>query len=289
MAQLTSVPRNNERIGLRHIEAAVMSETALDEKMARDYEAVAEPLTLQYIATAFALVGGVGPGTRVLDVAAGTGGLSVSAAEAGAQVLATDKSVAMVARLSERLEPYPNCVARVMDGQALESADGAFDATFSMFGVVNFPDWRLGLRELARVTRRGGHGCVSAWCDPRAAGPVGFLFEALRATFPDVDLPPPSEGVTLLGSPDSLREEMTAAGFKDVEVLTVDAIWTSPSVDAFLTERDQLYGIMPMYATLPQAYRDRLLPALRRAAEGTGADGAVQVKAGGLIAAGRVN
>jgi hypothetical protein len=45
-----------------------------DAEMAANYEAVAEPLTLQFIPSAFALIGGVRPGMKVLDVAAGTGG-----------------------------------------------------------------------------------------------------------------------------------------------------------------------------------------------------------------------
>lgn len=251
------------------------------------YEAFAEPTTRQYIPVAFSMVGGVRPGMSVLDVAAGTGSLSVSAAEAGAQVLATDMSVAMVARCAERLQPYPNCAARVMDGQALEVDDGTFDATFSLFGVLNFPNWRLGLRELARATRSNGYGCVSVWRDPRTAGPVRFLSEALQVTFPDIGLPPPFEGVSELGSADLLQAEMVAAGFATVEVREIDVLWTRPSVDAFLAERDGLYGFMPMYAGLAQADRDRLLPALRRAAERSSADGSVRAVFMAMIAAGR--
>jgi SAM-dependent methyltransferase len=193
----------------------------------------------------------------------------------------------MVARLSERLKPYPDCIARVMDGQALDAADGAFDATFSMFGVVNFPDWRLGLRELSRATRKNGHGCVSVWCDPRTAGPVRLLFDALRATFPDLDLSLPPGGFTVLASPDALQTEMAAAGFEDIEVVAVDALWTSPSVDAFLAERDRLFGHLPPYAMLGQSDRNRLLLALREAAEGASAEGPVRVAATALVSVGR--
>jgi SAM-dependent methyltransferase len=49
-----------------------------------------------------------------------------------------------------------------MDGQALDLPDAAFDAVFSIFGVIMFPDWRKGLAEMARVTRPGG----TAWSRP---------------------------------------------------------------------------------------------------------------------------
>jgi ubiquinone/menaquinone biosynthesis C-methylase UbiE len=94
---------------------------------------------------------GVGPGTRVLDVAAGSGALSLRAARLGAEVLATDFAPGMVevvrARFAE--EGHDSCSAAVMDGQALELADDSFDAALSMFGVIFFPD-------IAR-------GCAS-WC-----------------------------------------------------------------------------------------------------------------------------
>ncbi len=52
----------------------------------------------------------------------------------------------------------PNVDARVMDGQALALPDAGFDAVFSIFGVILFPDWRKGLAEMARVTRPGATG-----------------------------------------------------------------------------------------------------------------------------------
>jgi len=38
--------------------------------------------------------------------------------------------------------------------QALDLSDPDFDAVFSIFGVFMFPDWRKGLAEMARVTKR---------------------------------------------------------------------------------------------------------------------------------------
>src|SRR5436190_21756884 len=198
---------------------------------AAQYEAAAEPLTRQCIPPAFAMVGGIRSGMSVVDIASGPGGLSVSAAEAGAQVLATDISEAMVERAAQRLQPYPNCSARVMDAQELPLEDGSFDVAFSLFGVVNVPEWRHALRELARVTRSGGHGCIGTWRDPYTVGPLGFLAEALRTTFPDAPALPRPEGVTTLRSPELLRAEMAAAGLRDVNIRMVDVVWSAPSVD----------------------------------------------------------
>ncbi len=82
-------------------------------------------------------------GAHVLDVATGTGALAVAAARAGARVLAIDFSPGMVRRVQSYA--LPNLEARQMDGQALDLPDASFDAAFSNFGVMLFPDWRAGL------------------------------------------------------------------------------------------------------------------------------------------------
>lgn len=69
----------------------------------------------------------LGPGTRFLDVAAGSGALSLPAACGGAEVLATDLSPRMVERLRARARTagLSNVEAPVMDGLALEFEDDA--------------------------------------------------------------------------------------------------------------------------------------------------------------------
>lgn len=261
--------------------------TIIDDVQATQYEAVAEPLTGQCIPTALAMVGGMRPGMNVLDIASGPGGLSVRAAQAGAHVLATDISEAMVARAASRLQPYPNCTARVMDAHELALQEGSFDAAFSLFGVVNVPDWRRALRELARVTRIDGYGCIGTWRDPSSVGPFGFLAEALRMTFPDAPALPRPDGVSTLRSREAFRAEMTAAGFHHVDIRKVDVIWSATSVDAFLDQCAPLYERMPPYSELSQADRDRLVPALRTVAEKTCTEDGLRVVATALIGAGR--
>lgn len=261
--------------------------TTVEGVQAAQYEAAAEPMTRQCIPTAFAMVGGIRPRMSIVDIASGPGGLSVSAAEAGARVLATDISEAMVERAAARLQPYPDCTARTMDAQELALQDGSFDAAFSLFGVVNVPDWRRALRELARVTRSGGFGCISTWREPFTVGPLGFLADALRTTFPDAPALPRPEGVAALREPEAFRAEMAAAGFNDVDIRRVDVIWSAPSVDAFLDQSLPLYERMPTYAGLSEADRDRLVPALRSNAEKACTEDGLRVVAAAFVGAGR--
>jgi len=127
---------------------------------AAEYNGNLAPLFRVYAADALALAG-VTRGTRVLDVASGPGTLALEAARLGAEVVATDFSPGMIAQLRGRIAEagLTNITAEVMDGQSLTLPDASFDAAFSMFGLIFFPDRRAGFRELRRVLRPGWH-CV---------------------------------------------------------------------------------------------------------------------------------
>ncbi|MEH3138971.1 MAG: class I SAM-dependent methyltransferase [Mycobacterium kyogaense] len=253
------------------------------------YERNGEPLTAQCIPLAFEMVGGISSGTHVLDVACGPGGLSVAAAGLGARVVATDFAAPMVERAGQRLAPFPGCSATVMDAQALDFDDDTFDVAFSMFGVINLPDWRAGLRELTRVTRVGGRGCISSWEDPRTVAAVAVLVDAMAEVFPDREPIPVPEGVMLAAKPDVLQECMTVAGFRDVTVAPVQIVWDGPAVSQFLDELDETFGFMPPYLALTAEERELLTPALLAAAQRrAGTDGRLRIDATAHLAAGTV-
>jgi demethylmenaquinone methyltransferase/2-methoxy-6-polyprenyl-1,4-benzoquinol methylase len=106
----------------------------------------------------------VGPGDRVLDLAAGTGTSSVSFAASGADVVACDFSLGMLqagqARLAKSDPLQTKTRGRVAfaagDALNLPFSDGAFDAVTISFGLRNVQGTREALAEMRRVTRPGG-------------------------------------------------------------------------------------------------------------------------------------
>jgi ubiquinone/menaquinone biosynthesis C-methylase UbiE len=97
----------------------------------------------------------VEPGMRALDVGCGPGGLAAVLVErlGPANVAAVDPSEPFVEACRARL---PEIEARVAGAEALPFADDTFDTVLSQL-VVNFiDDPERGVREMARVTRRGG-------------------------------------------------------------------------------------------------------------------------------------
>ncbi len=96
---------------------------------------------------------GIGPGQRVLDVAAGTGNVAIRAAEAGADVVACDLEPAQL-EAGRREAPGIDWVQA--DAAALPFADGEFDVVTSAAGVIFAPDHEAAAGELVRVCRPGG-------------------------------------------------------------------------------------------------------------------------------------
>lgn len=211
---------------------------------AQHYERTAHPFTARYAEAALARVP-LTPNSRVLDVAAGTGALALAAARADAQVLATDFSPGMVARIAAA--GLPNVEAQVMDGQALDLPDAGFDAVFSIFGVIMFPDWRKGLAEMARVTRPGGHGIVATWQD-RGAATFLLLGDVRRKLFPEREGMTMPEAVKALSDPQNFAQALIDAGFRDSRI---ESVTHDYELDvAALTEPDSLFGMSPDWTSL---------------------------------------
>jgi demethylmenaquinone methyltransferase / 2-methoxy-6-polyprenyl-1,4-benzoquinol methylase len=109
----------------------------------------------------------VGPGSRVLDVATGTGDLALELARRvspGGEVVGADFAEGMLDRARtkaaagdpRRMRPRFEWA----DAMKLPYADGSFDAATVGFGARNFDDLARGLAEMTRVVRPGGRVVV---------------------------------------------------------------------------------------------------------------------------------
>ena len=127
----------------------------------------------------------LGPGSRALDVACGSGKLTLELLRRarGGLVVGLDFSPRMLRVAADRA-PGPAYLRG--DGLRLPFAGDSFDAVTVAFGLRNFADPELGLREMARVLRPGGRALVLEFVRPRP-GPIGALYRAyLRHGLPRV-------------------------------------------------------------------------------------------------------
>jgi ubiquinone/menaquinone biosynthesis methyltransferase len=98
----------------------------------------------------------VGPNTRALDLACGTGDLTFALAAKGAQVTGVDASPRMIEAATQRSRGPLSPSFVVGDMTALDVSDASIDIVTAGYALRNVPDVRRGLREIARVVRRGG-------------------------------------------------------------------------------------------------------------------------------------
>lgn len=122
------------------------------------------------------------PGTKVLDVACGTGNLALPAARTGAAVTGVDIASNLLEQARARAAAEGLAVAfDEGDAEVLPYADAAFDAVISMFGVMFAPRPDVAAAELLRVCRPGGTIALATWTP---AGFVGQMFRTIASHVP---------------------------------------------------------------------------------------------------------
>lgn len=125
------------------------------------------------------LRGKVGPRpARILDVACGTGDLSLTLFETtGARVFGADFCRPMLAIAAQKISrdelEIPLIEADALD---LPFSDRSFDGVTIAFGLRNLANVKLGLQELLRVLKPGGHLAVLEFSKPVVPG-FNFLFK----------------------------------------------------------------------------------------------------------------
>ena len=117
----------------------------------------------------------------ILDVATGTSDFAILAATmlAPEKLIATDISEGMM-EIGKRKVKQKNLdqtiTFRKEDCMSLSFADNTFDAVTAAFGIRNFPDLELGLKEMHRVLKAGGHLSVIELTSP-VKFPMNWLFK----------------------------------------------------------------------------------------------------------------
>lgn len=173
----------------------------------------------------------VGPGSRVLDVATGTGDLALELARRvapGGEVVGSDFSEKMLSRARTKAQPGGAEVRFEWgDALALPYADSSFDAATAGFGVRNFADLHRGLAELTRVVRPGGRVVVLEFTTPTRP-PLSLFYRLwfdrivplLGRVAGDADaytyLP---ESVKRFPGPAALAGELESAGLRGIRYL----------------------------------------------------------------------
>ena len=166
---------------------------------------------------------GVGPATRLLDVACGSGLAVQVAAERGADVAGIDAAEGLIGVARART---PAADLRVGDMFALPFADGSFDVVTSFNGIWKGCDEAV--REARRVMRPGGRLGLTFWGDYDRLGLMPYFLKV-------IELSPVAHGAATVeqgdtGQPGVVEEMLRSAGFEPTGRGTVSVVNEWPDV-----------------------------------------------------------
>ena len=143
----------------------------------------------------------VGPGDRVLDVAAGSGNAAIPAAAAGGIVTASDLTPELF-EAGRRIAAGRGVELEWVeaDAEAMPFADNSFDAVMSCVGAMFAPHHQATADEMVRVVRPGGTIGMINWT------PEGFIGNLFKTMKPYAPPPPPGASpAPLWGDEDHVR------------------------------------------------------------------------------------
>jgi SAM-dependent methyltransferase len=174
-------------------------------------------------------VSAVGPGGRLLDLAAGDGSVALAAARAGADVVAVESAPGLVEQGQARSQACGLAVDwRVGAFESLPLEDACVDCVASNFGVIHARDSRRAVDEIDRVLRPGGSVLITAWASAGVMGRVLRLATEVEGRRPSDARPEwwgRYEGVQLAFS-----------RFPDFELHDLRLHWEFESADAIWEE-----------------------------------------------------
>lgn len=234
---------------------------------------------------------GLRAGSRVLDIAGGTGEPAIPAARMvspGGFVIATDfaEDMLTVAREKAARAGVNNVEFRRVDGEALEFPDASFDAVTLRFGIMFMPEPETCLRGVHRVLRPGGRAAVATWAAPERNG-WASIAAGILSKLANVPAPKPgAPGIFAFADPNRLTGSLEAAGFRDVKVEPVEVtIADHDSPAGYLTFLLDVAGPLAMlWSQLTPGQQDEAR--VRISEQITGRDGRVKMPGVAWVAAG---
>jgi ubiquinone/menaquinone biosynthesis C-methylase UbiE len=167
----------------------------------------------------------VGRGTRLLEVACGTGRAAARALSRGAIVTGVDFSPGMLARARRRAVGARFLKA---DADSLPFPDGAFDAVLCNFGLLHFARPEAALDEMARVLVPGGRFAATVWAEPARMRLIGIFRQAVREAATAPDAAPPGPDFFNYSDPERFRAALDAAGFREIAIEPIPLLFPAP-------------------------------------------------------------
>jgi len=186
----------------------------------------AAPVTLRMLELA-----AICPGSRLLDIASGTGEPAISAAQIAGdtgQVIGTDlvDEMLAVARDKAQKAQLGNIEFHCIDAEKLDFTPASFDAVTIRWGLMFMPKPLDCLTAAYQALKPHGRISLACWAAVDKNPFVGVLMKTLSNY---MDIPTPTAdapGIFAFADPERIRRTLTAAGFRNIvlEQMIIDVL-----------------------------------------------------------------
>jgi len=167
-------------------------------------------------------VANVQAGSKVLDVASGTGEPALTLAskmQSTVDIIGTDAMEGMVKVAQNKVGKLglKNITFVTMPAEELEFKDNTFDYVICRFGVMLFQDSQQGLNEMCRVLKPGGRFVFAVWNTAETMPVMNWNYLAFKGKIEESMLPA-IEKLTSLSGAGVLDAMLDKAGFSEHEI-----------------------------------------------------------------------
>jgi SAM-dependent methyltransferase len=212
---------------------------------------------------------------RWLDVGCGTGAFTDLILRHGAAASVTGVDPAPV-QVEHAKKTFPAADFRVGDSMALPFNGNEFDVVASALVLHFIPDRGKAFAEMQRVTKAGGIVAGFTW--ERSATSKGAPYVPMMKGLQSIGIEPTTPPTVPEADLDGLRASVERAGFRDIDVMLIEATQGYRSFDEYWQVQTMTFHpVGKSVATLKDGKRDELRDIMRKMLPAE-ADGSVRYK-----------
>lgn len=229
------------------------------------------------------------PPEAVLDIGCGTGSLvrAMAAEFPECRVVGLDPSLDYLVFAGTKVG-QPIFVAG--DVEALPFAESAFDHCLSLLVLQDIRDRARALREICRVTRRGGIVAACQWDFAHAMPMIAVVHQAVESVAPELYRSSRSKAGRPFATLAELRQHWASGGLREIATAELPVtLRFADFADFWLPVLSASTPTTALVASLPADARDAVSLHLRRVLLGSRPDGSFSLTARAFAVRGRTD